>query len=82
MKRRITRPQTGYAILISLILLVLSTGVIIFEFQYQKQQSIINRELIQKLRYQIKENIDRTNDRTKENVHNYRGESGEFSTND
>ena len=63
MKKRTIRMRAGYAILISLILLVLSTGVVVFEFQYQKNQLAVNRELMLKLQDQIRENftILRTN---------------------
>lgn len=72
MKKRWNKP--GYAILISLILLVLSTGVIVFEFQYQRQQLRVNRELMQKLEYQIKQNLNKSDDDSKENVHNFQNE--------
>ena len=54
MKKQTVRMRAGYAILISLILLMLSTGVVVFEFQYQKQQLTVNRELMLKLQYQIR----------------------------
>ena len=57
MKKRTIRMRAGYAILISLILLVLSTGVVVFEFQYQKNQLAVNRELMLKLQDQIRENL-------------------------
>ena len=62
--------RAGYAILISLILLALSTGVVVFEFQYQKNQLAVNRELMLKLQDQIRENLNGTADYAKEKVHN------------
>lgn len=64
--------RAGYAILISLILLVLSTGVVVFEFQYQKNQLAVNRELMLKLQDQIRENLKRADDYAKEKVHNFK----------
>lgn len=72
MKKQTVKMRAGYAILISLILLMLSTGVVVFEFQYQKQQLTVNRELMLKLQYQIRENLSRADDYTKEKVHNFR----------
>lgn len=72
MKKQTVKMRAGYAILISLILLMLSTGVVVFEFQYQKQQSTVNRELMLKLQYQIRENLSRADDYAKEKVHNFR----------
>lgn len=62
----------GYALLISLILLIISTGVVISEFQYQKQQSEVNREIMQKLQSQIKQNLNNSNNDPKENIHKFR----------
>ena len=70
MKKRTIRMRAGYAILISLILLALSTGVVVFEFQYQKNQLAVNRELMLKLQDQIRENLNGTADYAKEKVHN------------
>ncbi|WP_314737937.1 hypothetical protein [Limosilactobacillus urinaemulieris] len=53
---------------------MLSTGVVVFEFQYQKQQLTVNRELMLKLQYQIRENLSRADDYAKEKVHNFRNE--------
>ncbi len=72
MKKQTVKMRAGYAILISLILLMFSTGVVVFEFQYQKQQLTVNRELMLKLQYQIRENLSRADDYTKEKVHNFR----------
>ena len=72
MKKRTIRMRAGYAILISLILLVLSTGVVVFEFQYQKNQLAVNRELMLKLQDQIRENLNRADSCTKEKVHNFK----------
>lgn len=72
MKKQTVKMRAGYAILISLILLMLSTGVVVFEFQYQKQQLTVNRELMLKLQYQISENLSRADDYAKEKVHNFR----------
>ena len=72
MKKQTVKMRAGYAILISLILLMFSTGVVVFEFQYQKQQLTVNRELMLKLQYQIRENLSRSDDYTKEKVHNFR----------
>lgn len=72
MKKRTIRMRAGYAILISLILLVLSTGVVVFEFQYQKNQLAVNRELMLKLQDQIRENLKRADDYAKEKVHNFK----------
>lgn len=72
MKKRTIRMRAGYAILISLILLVLSTGVVVFEFQYQKNQLAVNRELMLKLQDQIRENLKGADDYTKEKVHNFK----------
>ena len=72
MKKQTVRMRAGYAILISLILLMLSTGVVVFEFQYQKQQLTVNRELMLKLQDQIRENLNRAANCTKEKVHNFR----------
>lgn len=72
MKKRTIRMRAGYAILISLILLVLSTGVVVFEFQYQKNQLAVNRELMLKLQDQIKENLKGADDYAKEKVHNFK----------
>ncbi|EEJ40681.1 MAG: hypothetical protein ACI31O_00480 [Limosilactobacillus vaginalis] len=51
---------------------MLSTGVVVFEFQYQKQQLTVNRELMLKLQDQIRENLNRADNCTKEKVHNFR----------
>ncbi|MBD8087806.1 hypothetical protein HUK49_07670 [Limosilactobacillus sp. c11Ua_112_M] len=72
MKKRTIRMRAGYAILISLILLALSTGVVVFEFQYQKNQLAVNRELMLKLQDQIRENLNGTADYAKEKVHNFK----------
>lgn len=72
MKKQTVRMRAGYAILISLILLMLSTGVVVFEFQYQKQQLTVNRELMLKLQDQIRENLNRADNCTKEKFHNFR----------
>lgn len=72
MKKRTIRMRAGYAILISLILLVLSTGVVVFEFQYQKNQLAVNRELMLKLQDQIRENLKGVDDYAKEKVHNFK----------
>ncbi len=72
MKKQTVRMRAGYAILISLILLMLSTGVVVFEFQYQKQQLTVNRELMLKLQDQIRENLNRADNCTKKKVHNFR----------
>lgn len=72
MKKQTVRMRAGYAILISLILLMLSTGVVVFEFQYQKQQLTVNRELMLKLQDQIRENLNRADNCTKEKVYNFR----------
>lgn len=72
MKKRTIRMRAGYAILISLILLVLSTGVVVFEFQYQKNQLAVNRELMLKLQDQIRENLKGADDYVKEKVHNFK----------
>ena len=72
MKKQTVRMRAGYAILISLILLMLSTGVVVFEFQYQKQQLTVNRELMLKLQDQIRENLNRADNCTKEKVHDFR----------
>jgi hypothetical protein len=64
--------RAGYAILISLILLALSTGMVVFEFQYQKNQLAVNRELMLKLQDQIRENLNGTADYAKEKVHNFK----------
>ena len=72
MKKQTVRMRAGYAILISLILLMLSTGVVVFEFQYQKQQLTVNRELMLKLQDQIRENLNRADNCRKEKVHNFR----------
>lgn len=74
MKKQTVKIRAGYVILISLILLMLSTGVVVFEFQYQKQQLTVNRELMLKLQYQISENLSRADDYAKEKVHNFRNE--------
>lgn len=66
MKKQTVRMRAGYAILISLILLMLSTGVVVFEFQYQKQQLTVNRELMLKLQDQIRENLNRADNFTNE----------------
>ncbi|GEM_PF-5509143 len=72
MKKRTIRMRAGYAILISLILLALSTGMVVFEFQYQKNQLAVNRELMLKLQDQIRENLNGTADYAKEKVHNFK----------
>ena len=72
MKKRTIRTRAGYAILISLILLALSTGVVVFEFQYQKNQLAVNRELMLKLQDQIRENLNGPADYAKEKVHNFK----------
>lgn len=81
MKKRTIRMRAGYAILISLILLVLSTGVVVFEFQYQKNQLAVNRELMLKLQDQIRENLKGADDYAKEKVHNFKNKQGDFSLN-
>lgn len=63
--------RPGYALLISMLLLLFSTGIIIFEFQYQKHQFFINREMNRKLEGQIKENLDKFSSLKKENNHNF-----------
>ena len=72
MKKQTVRMRAGYAILISLILLMLSTGVVVFEFQYQKQQLTVNRELMLKLQDQIRENLNIADNKKKKKVHNFR----------
>lgn len=81
MKKRTIRMRAGYAILISLILLALSTGMVVFEFQYQKNQLAVNRELMLKLQDQIRENLNGTADYAKEKVHNFKNKQGYFSLN-
>lgn len=81
MRKQQIKTRPGYALLISLILLTLSAGVIVFEFQYQKQQSMVNRELMLKLQSQIRQNLDNSNGNPKEKVHNLKNKPREIPLN-
>ncbi|MBB1085442.1 hypothetical protein [Limosilactobacillus fastidiosus] len=76
MRKQQIKTRPGYALLISLILLTLSAGVVVFEFRYQKQQSMVNHELMLKFQSQIRQNLDKLNDNSREKVPNLEGESG------
>lgn len=64
--------QQGYALLISMLLLTLTTGMIVFEFEYQKHQATVNRELVQELQKKTREDLIAANDQSKEKVHKFK----------
>lgn len=79
MRSKLTSKQSGYALLVSLIILALSAGIIIFEFQAQKQQNKIDRELCQKFIDQSSQNLKFANKQAKGKVHKIENKSGKLS---